>query len=195
MKEFMSKAKKPMIFIILAALIVGYYFYLSNRKVDNNDSIAKKTPLTEITDRDLEKNYPGTPKSVVTYYSNILKVMYSGNLSDKDVENIAAQLRGIFDDELLTLNPYDEYLKRLQDEIKDYKSAGRTIADYVIENNSNMEFLTYKEKDYAKIDVMYFMHEGKNIIKNYEKFTLRKDDSGRWKILYWEVGKASDMEE
>lgn len=55
MKEFMSKAKKPMIFIILAALIVGYYFYLSNRKVDNNDSIAKKTPLTEITDRDLEK--------------------------------------------------------------------------------------------------------------------------------------------
>ena len=55
--------------------------------------------------------------------------MYSGNLSDKDVENIAAQLRGIFDDELLTLNPYDEYLKRLQDEIKDYKSAGRTIAD------------------------------------------------------------------
>ena len=142
MKEFMSKAKKPMIFIILAALIVGYYFYLSNRKVDNNDSIAKKTPLTEITDRDLDKNYPGTPKSVVTYYSNILKVMYSGNLSDKDVENIAAKLRGIFDDELLTLNPYDEYLKRLQDEIKDYKSAGRIIADYVIENNSNMEFLT-----------------------------------------------------
>lgn len=77
--------------------------------------------------------------------------MYSGNLSDKDVENIAAQLRGIFDDELLTLNPYDEYLKRLQDEIKDYKSAGRTIADYVIENNSNMEFLTYKGKDYAKL--------------------------------------------
>ena len=135
------------------------------------------------------------PKSVVTYYSNILKVMYSGNLSDKDVENIAAQLRGIFDDELLTLNPYDEYLKRLQDEIKDYKSAGRTIADYVIENNSNMEFLTYKGKDYAKIDVMYFVHESKNIIKNYEKFTLRKDDGGRWKILYWEVGKASDMEE
>ena len=103
--------------------------------------------------------------------------------------------RGIFDDELLTLNPYDEYLKRLQDEIKDYKSAGRTIADYVIENNSNMEFLTYKGKDYAKIDVMYFVHESKNIIKNYEKFTLRKDDGGRWKILYWEVGKASDMEE
>lgn len=51
--------------------------------------------MTEITDRDLDKNYPGTPKSVVTYYSNILKVMYSGNLSDKDVENIAAQLRGI----------------------------------------------------------------------------------------------------
>ena len=33
MKEFMSKAKKPMIFIILEVLIVGYYFYLSNRKL------------------------------------------------------------------------------------------------------------------------------------------------------------------
>lgn len=74
--------------------------------------------MTEITDRDLDKNYPGTPKSVVTYYSNILKVMYSGNLSDKDVESIAAQLRGIFDDELLTLNPYDEYLKDFRMRLK-----------------------------------------------------------------------------
>lgn len=32
MKEFMSKAKKPMIFIILAALIVGYYFISPTEK-------------------------------------------------------------------------------------------------------------------------------------------------------------------
>jgi hypothetical protein len=27
-----------------------------------------------------------------------------------------------------------------------------------------------------------------------EKFTLRKDSDGKWKILFWEIGKVSDME-
>jgi hypothetical protein len=39
-----------------------------------------------------------------------------------------------------------------------------------------------------------FVHEDKKVIKTMEKFTLRKDSEGKWKILFWEIGKVSDME-
>ena len=56
------------------------------------------------------------------------------------------------------------------------------------------EFLKDKGKEYAIIDVAYFVHEDKKVIKTMEKFTLRKDSEGKWKILFWEIGKVSDME-
>lgn len=194
MNDFFNKIKKPLFILIMGAVIVGFYFYLSNRKVDNTEKIHKNTPVTQITERDLELNYPGTPRSVVTFYSDVLKVIYSESLSEKEIRAIASKLQGIFDDELLAYNPFEMYVDSLKDEIKEYKSANRIVADYLVEENSYIDFFTYQKKDYAKVDVTYFQHEGKSVIKTYEKFTLRKDENGRWKILYWEVGKASDME-
>ena len=57
-----------------------------------------------------------------------------------------------------------------------------------------LEFLKDKGKEYAIIDVAYFVHEDKKVIKTMEKFTLRKDSEGKWKILFWAIGKVSDME-
>lgn len=194
MKNFFSKIKKPLFILIMGAVIVGFYFYLSNRKVDNTEKIHKNNSVTQITERDLELNYPGTPRSVVTFYSDVLKVIYSESLSEKEIRTIASKLQGIFDDELLAYNPFEMYVDSLKDEIKEYKSANRIVADYLVEENSYIDFFTHQNRDYAKVDVTYFQHEGKSVIKTYEKFTLRKDENGRWKILYWEVGKASDME-
>lgn len=194
MNNFFNKIKKPLFILIMGAVIIGFYFYLSNRKVDNTEKIHKNTPVTQITERDLELNYPGTPRSVVTFYSDVLKVIYSETLSEKEIRTIASKLQGIFDDELLAYNPFEMYVDSLKDEIKEYKTANRIVADYLVEENSYIDFFTYQKQDYAKVDVTYFQHEGKSVIKTYEKFTLRKDKNGRWKILYWEVGKASDME-
>ena len=194
MKGFINKIKKPLIILIMGAVVVGFYFYLSHRKVDNTEKIHKDTPVTQITERDLELNYPGTPRSVVSFYSDILKVIYTESLSEKEVRTIASKLQGVFDDELIALNPFEKYVDSLKTEISDYKSANRIVADYLVEDNSYIEYISYKNHDYAKDDVTYFQHEGKNVIKTYEKFTLRKDENGRWKILFWELGKASDME-
>lgn len=194
MGSFFSKIKKPLIIIIFGAIVVGCYFYISNKKVDNTDKIAKKTPVTEITERDLELNYPGTPRAVLTFYSDVLKVIYSEKMSNEEIRTVAKKLQEIFDDELIAYNPYETYVDQLALEIKTYKNANRTVADYLIEENSYIDYITHEKKDYAKVDVMYFQHEGKNVIKTYEKFTMRKDEFGRWKILCWEMGKASDME-
>ena len=75
-----------------------------------------------------------------------------------------------------------------------YNSAKKKVADYVIEDNTNIDFIKDDGKEYARVDVAYFVHEGKKVIKTMEKFTLRKDSDGKWKILFWEIGKVSDME-
>lgn len=193
MKNVMNKIKKPLIIIVLGLLIVGYYLFLTNRKVDNNDNIAKNTPVTNITERDLTLNYPGSPRSVITFYSDILKVIYTERLSEEELKAISRKLLGLFDEELRMNNPDAQYLERLRNEISEYKSASRTVADYLVEDNSYIKYMTYQKRDCAKVDVVYFVHEGKKVIKTYEKFTLRKDESDKWKILYWEVGKEEDM--
>lgn len=175
-------------------MIIGYYFYLSNRKTDNTDKIAENTPLTLITEKDMENSYPGTPRALLGFYSEILKVIYSEKLKDDELRAVATKMQAIFDDELNAYNPFEEYVVNLKKEIKEYKAANRIVADYIIENNSYIDYISYEGNDYAKVDVTYFLHEGKSVIKTYEKFTMRKDDNGRWKILFWEVGKASDMD-
>lgn len=196
MKDFFSKIKKPLIFIILGGLIVGYFFYLTNRKTDNNDKMADNSPLSQVLDRDLTLNYPGTPRGVVIYYSDILKVLYTldGKKDEADVRKLGEKLLGIFDDELISVNPPEIYKASLVEEVKVYNSAKKKVADYVIEDNTNIDFIKDDGKEYARVDVAYFVHEGKKVIKTMEKFTLRKDSDGKWKILFWEIGKVSDME-
>ena len=50
-------------------------------------------------------------------------------------------------------------------------------------------------KEYAKVNVKYYVREGKNVINTYEEYTLRKDEEGKWRILYWELSDAASMEE
>ncbi len=196
MKKITDKIKKPLLFIILGGLIVGYFFYLTNRNNDNSDNMAEQTPLSQVLSRDLELNYPGTPRGVVIYYSDILKVLYTldGKKDHSDIENMAYKLRGLFDDELLERNPEETYITNLINEVTDYNSRKKTVADYIVEGNSNIEFITDNGKEYAKIDTAYFVHEDKNVVKTIECFTLRKDSDGKWKILYWQLGSSNDME-
>mgnify|MGYP003447952129 CR=1 FL=1 len=68
------------------------------------------------------------------------------------------------------------------------------ISDTHFYHKKIIDFIKDDGKEYARVDVAYFVHEGKKVIKTMEKFTLRKDSDGKWKILFWEIGKVSDME-
>lgn len=194
MKTFFEKIKKPLIFVVIGAVIVGFYFYINNRKVDNTEKLTKSTPVTEITERDLDLNYPGTVRSVLTFYCDVLKVIYSESLNNDDVRKIASKLHGIFDDEFIALHPFDKYVDDLAKEIKEYKKVNRIVADYIVEENSYIEYFTNKKKEYAKVDVTFFQHVGKNVYKTYEWFLLRKDSDGKWKIVCWDEETAKDVE-
>ena len=195
MKTVWDKVKKPMILTLVTLVIIGVYYYCSRIEKDNNEKITVNNEVSKITSRDLELNYPSTPKAVVTYYSDIISVIYKIDMNDESIEKVATQMRGLFDDELLLVNSYNAYVDKLKVELEQYKEAERYISGYEIENGYNIEYITYQDKDYAKVDVLYYVREGKELKYVYEEYTLREDEDGKWKILFWELTDSSSMEE
>ena len=195
MKKKTPKFVKPLIFIMIALITIGVFYYFSRKEVDNNEEIAAEDEVSVIVNRDLTLNYPSTPKSVVTYYSEIIKTIYKTDHTDEQLQALAKQARGLFDEELLKHNEYSDYMDRLRKEVKAYKDAGRYISGYQIEDGYNIEFIESEGKSYAKVNVLYYVREGKNLIHTYEEYTLRKDENGDWRILYWELSDAASMEE
>lgn len=195
MKKKTPKFIKPLIFIIIALVIIGVFYYCSRKEVDNNEEIAAEDEVSIIVNRDLTLNYPSTPKSVVTFYSEIIKTIYKTDHTDEQLQALAGQARGLFDDELLQHNEYSAYMDRLRAEVKAYKDSGRFISGYQIEDGYNIEYIKSEGKEYAKVNVKYYVREGKNVINTYEEYTLRKDEEGKWRILYWELSDATSMEE
>ena len=195
MKNVWQKVRKPVILTLAAVIIIGVYYYCSRVEKDNNEKITSNNEIVKITSKDLELNYPSTPKAVVTYYSDIISVIYKVEMNDEELEKVATQMRGLFDDELLLANTYNAYLDSLKVDIEIYKAADRYISGYKVENGYNIEYITYQNEDYAKIDVLYYVREGGDLKHVYEEYTLREDEGGKWKILFWELTDSSSMEE
>ena len=59
---------------------------------DNNEKITSNNEIVKITSKDLELNYPSTPKAVVTYYSDTISVIYKAEMNDEELEKLEKKL-------------------------------------------------------------------------------------------------------
>ncbi len=196
MKVF-EKIKKPLIITLLAALAVSYYIYLSNRDTDKNNGKEKETSVaTAVLQRDMDKNYPGSPRAVVTYFADIQKLIYKNDFDDDELTGLAQHMLATYDDELLEKNPYELFIENLKTEISTYKSEKQYISQYIVEDGYGIELIDFKGDEYAEVDVKYYVRNDtqKQTIAIYEKYTLRKNSKGQWKILYWDLADGKDME-
>ena len=182
---------------MLAALAVSYYIYLSNRDTDKNNGKEKETSVaTAVLQRDMDKNYPGSPRAVVTYFADIQKLIYKNDFDDDELTGLAQHMLATYDDELLEKNPYELFIENLKTEISTYKSEKQYISQYIVEDGYGIELIDFKGDEYAEVDVKYYVRNDtqKQTIAIYEKYTLRKDSKGQWKILYWDLADGKDME-
>lgn len=191
-----SGSKTIIIIVVIAVVILGGYSVLSNKTdLFNKTSTEEKSELQKLLSKDLTTGYPSTPREVVKLYSRIIKCLYNEKLSDEQVNQLADQMRILFDDELLENNPIDKYLVDLKSEIKEYQSSDRTLMSYVIEKNSSVDYYSKNNKEYGSIKASFTLKEKSDYIKTYEQFTFRKDDSENWKILGWQVISPIEIEE
>ena len=59
--------------LILVAVVVGYVINLNRKSDANEETVVESTAVQKVLQRDLERNYPPTPKEVVKYYAEITK--------------------------------------------------------------------------------------------------------------------------
>lgn len=185
--------------IVIAVLVIlglGYYHYLANKDADKDatDIAADTSEVSVLISKDIMANYPESPKDVVDLYARITKAYYDKELTDEQIEGLGRQARLMFDDELRNTQTDADFFEKLKEDINNYRSTKTRISSYVIQSATKTKYSTFKDRQYASIVLVYYIRQGDKLIDSHTKFTLRKDNDGHWKILFWELVESENDE-
>lgn len=183
----MGKTKGVIIAIVLIALVGGYYFYISNvGKAEDETAI---TAVQNVLLRNLENDYPSTPRELVRYYSDITKCLYNEKYSDEQLEQMGDKMLALYDAELAENNQREQYLKDLKSDVKNFADKNYTIAAYTVSSSTDVQEYTYEGRRCANLYCTYSVKTGGVDYKSSKQiFVLRKEsDTGHWKIMGFEI--------
>jgi len=175
----------------MIALVLGYYYYLSNRKtVDDVDEVQTEvTVVQQLINKNYERNYPPTPKEVLKAYADITVAFYTESYSDEEFNLLALKIRELYDEELKDANPMDSYLSALKNEITSYRNEGISFSSYSTSASTDVDYFNEDGYDFARIDAAFTAKQGTSAGLVKEVFLMRKDDEGHWKIYGWTMLK------
>lgn len=194
------KRRVGIVFLALLCTIVvcGSYWLLKSKVRVHPDETENLTKIEKIVGRDLDNDYPSTPREVVKFYNKIILSFYTEDYTDEQFEGLLTQARGLMDDELLENNPLDTYRSSVKDEIANYKKRDREIRQSSVCDSDDVLLKTDPNNDdeLAYVTATYFVKEKKEFTRTYQMYVLRKDDAGSWKILtYYQIEKNPSAEE
>ncbi len=177
-----------LVFLFLICLLVGYYFYLSN-KVGGDEEEAEITKVQEALLRDLSRNYPASPKEVLRYYSDLLQCLYNEPCSEEELEQLADKAMELCDADLVSYQS-GEFINRLKSDVKTYKDQDIQISSYKTSSSTDVEYFTKDGKECASLFCSYTLRKGTTLQVLEEVFIMRKDEDGHWKIFGWDEAAA-----
>lgn len=180
--------------VVLIGVIVGGYYYFTDQKRTSVEEFVELTEVQEVITKDLDANYPATPREVVKFYNRIISCFYNENYTEDELYDLGDQARKLFDEELLGNNPRDDYFSALKEDIEDYHDRKKTIVSSTVCNSNDVKLQTVDGDECAYVTSSYFIAEGKSYSRTYQMYVLRKDEDGNWKILvfYQIEGDSSD---
>ena len=74
--------------VILVVVIGGFAFFLSHKSRTSGEEAVESTAVQKVLQKDLERNYPPTPKEVVKYFAEITKCFYNEEYSEEELEKL-----------------------------------------------------------------------------------------------------------
>ena len=183
--------KGVIIFVVLMLLVVGYFYYLSNRSVPQPEEAVSEievmTAVQQVLSRDLETNYPPTPREVIKYYSEITQCFYNEELTDDDIYALGMKARELYDAELAANQTEEVYIDSLKYDIQDFKSKHRTIANYNPSSSLDVETFSEDGYEWARLYCNYGVKQGEILYNSNMVFILRKDENEHYKIYGWKL--------
>lgn len=175
--------------MLLIAIVVGYYAYLANRNKDLEDENIQITAVQEVLMRDLERNYPPTPKEVIKYYSQMTQCFYNEELAEEDLRDLGMKARELYDDELAANQTEEDYLKSLELDIDTFHDENLKVSSFSTSNSTDVEYFTRDGREWAQLYCIYNLRQGTKMLATQEVFLLRKDEKSHWKIYGWDLVK------
>ena len=181
--------KYVIIGIVLAVLIVSYFIYLQKNPATSktNDTSTQMSELDKVLTKDFSKDYPSTPREVVKWYNRILMLYYSEELDEGELDSLTSQAMALFDAELVENNPKEIYMTSVKAEIDDYKDKGRKLVTADVADSEDVVYETVRGDDMAYIVGHYSVKENTSYSDTSQKYALRKDADGKWKILGYQL--------
>ncbi len=173
--------------VVLAVIVLVFFAYQGNRgKQQQAAEAVSATVVQNVLMRDLEHNYPPTPKEVVKYYAEITECLYNEEYSDEDLVKLGNKLQHLYDVELIANQ--ENYIDSLRQDVQEMKKNKYTIASYEVSASTDVEYFTQNEDSCARLYCTFNIRQDNSTrITSLERFVLRKDIDGHWKILGWEL--------
>jgi len=195
-KRTVSKKRDPkndlkilILAIVMIGLVVGYYFYLSNKTAVAREENKSLTETEQVLLRNLDTDYPPSPKEVVKYYAQITKCFYDGEYDEEQLEELAKRSRDLLDEELRSNQTEEEYIHNLKLDIEDYKEKELRISSYSTSSSVDVKYSKNEHGDLASLYCLYNIRRGAMLSSSNHEFILRRDDEGHWKILGWTLAE------
>lgn len=190
-----SAIKGGVILLLLTIMIVGYYYYLSNRSKQYEKATPEMTAVQEVISRNLDIDYPPTPKEVIKYYSEITKCYYNEEYSQEELELLAGKAMSLYDDELAANNDWNKYIMDLQSEIAEFKEKSIRISSYNASASTDVDYFFDDGYDFARLHCYYTLSNGTSKQTVKLVYLLRKDSNGHWRIYGWDSAKNVTLEQ
>lgn len=173
--------------VVLICLVGGYYYYLTNKREDKSkEETVDATVVQEVLMRDLDKNYPPTPREVVKYFGELTQCIIGETYTDEEFEKLALQAQKLYDAELISNKTQQQYLDDLKWDINTFKEEEIVISSYSPSSSVDVEEFSRDGYKWAKLYCSFSLRKGTYIESNEEVFLLRKDENGHWKIYGWQ---------
>ena len=184
-----------LIVVLFVSAILGLFIYVNNKP--QSGSVEDDVVISNVDNvvlRNLDINYPPTPKEVLKYYSEITMCFYEENLSEEDMVRLAQTARKLYDAELCADVTEEEYLASLREDILEFNSLGIVVSGYTVSASTDVEEFVVDGRECARLYVTYRLRQGTEYIYSNEVFIMRKDEDGHWKILGWELLEEEEVE-
>lgn len=177
--------KGLIVVVVLILIVVGYYYYLSNRQVEETEEVTISEAQNLLL-RDLNRNYPPSPKEVLKYFFDITTCLYNEELSEEEADALALKIQELYDDELVANNPQDEYLENLRSEIASFQVSSTRILNYGTSSSVDVDYFEENGHSFARLYGTYYLQVDKSQKSLEQVFLMRKDADEHWKIYGWE---------
>lgn len=193
-KEHSNNGVKGLIIgVILLCLVLGYYFYLSNRRTeDNQEEPVEITAVQDALMRNMDTSYPPTPREVVNYCAELAQCLYNETYTEEEFQELAFQIQKLYDDELVANKTQEQYLEDLKWDIEQLREQEITISSYSLSSSTDVE--EYKKDGYswASLYCTFTLKRGTQLELSKEIFLLRKDEENHWKIYGWKLAEEEE---